>query len=90
MIFKKGNSIIFFQKEDKADLLIWMSYEYGYRGYSYKLRMLTLTISRADNKAPVWRGTAAGDSRTDVASGEIEKAVEEILANFPPNGLISF
>jgi len=76
------------QKADKADLLVWMSYEYDYSGYSYQLRMLTLTISRADNNEPVWRGTAAGDIRTDAASWELKKAVEGILANFPPKGLI--
>ncbi|RPH87794.1 MAG: DUF4136 domain-containing protein [Desulfobacteraceae bacterium] len=74
------------KKEDKADLLVWMSYEYDYSGYSYQLRMVTLTISRADNNEPVWRGTAVGDIRTDAASGDLKKAVEGILANFPPKG----
>ena len=72
------------KKADKADLLVWMSYEYDYGSYSYQLRMLTLDISRADNNEPVWRGTAAGTIRTDAASGELKKAVEGILANFPP------
>jgi Domain of unknown function (DUF4136) len=72
------------QKADKADLLVWMGYEYDYSGYSYQLRMLTLNISRADNNELVWRGTATGDIRTDAASGELKKAVEGILMNFPP------
>jgi len=71
-------------KTDKADLFIWMGYEFDYNNYSYELRMLTLNISRADNNEPVWRGTAAGGMRTDAASGELKKAVEGILANFPP------
>jgi hypothetical protein len=72
------------KKADKADLLVWMGYEYDYNSYSYELRMLTLNISRADNNEPVWRGTAAGGMRTDAASGELKKAVEGIMANFPP------
>jgi hypothetical protein len=71
-------------KTDKADLFIWMGYEFDYNNYSYELRMLTLNISRADNNELVWRGTAAGGMRTDAASGELKKAVEGILANFPP------
>ena len=71
-------------KTDKADLFIWMGYELDYNNYSYELRMLTLNISRADNNEPVWRGTAAGDIRTDAASGELKQAVEGILVNFPP------
>jgi len=72
------------QKADTADLLVWMSYEYDYNSYSFQLRMLTLNISRADNNELVWRGTAVGDIRTDAGSGELKKAVKEILAHFPP------
>jgi hypothetical protein len=72
------------KKPDKADLLISIGYEFDYNSYSYQLRMLTLNISRADNNELVWRGTASGDIRTDAESGELRKAVEGILANFPP------
>ncbi len=51
---------------------------------NYELRMLTLNISRADTNDLVWRGTATGSMRTDAASGELKKAVEGILINFPP------
>jgi Domain of unknown function (DUF4136) len=71
-------------KTDKAALLIWMDYELDYNSYSYELRMLNLNISRADNNELVWRGTATGNIRTDAASGELKKAVEGILGNFPP------
>ena len=71
-------------KTEKADLLVWMGYELDYNSYSYELRMLTLNISRADNNEPVWRGTATGGIRTDATSGELKKAVEGILVNFPP------
>jgi Domain of unknown function (DUF4136) len=77
---KKGLTL----KTDKAALLIWMDYELDYNSYSYELRMLTLNISRADNNELVWRGTAMGDIRTDAASGELKKAVDGILVNFPP------
>lgn len=77
-------------KADKADLLIWSGGEFDGSGYSYsysspyELRRLTLNISRADNKQLVWRGTAAGPIRTDAASGDLKKAVEGMLVNFPP------
>jgi hypothetical protein len=77
---KKGLTL----KTDKADLLVWMGYEFDYNNYDYKLRMLTLNISRTDNNEPVWRGTATGDIRTDAASGDLKKVVEEILDKFPP------
>jgi hypothetical protein len=72
------------QKPDKADLLISMGYEFDYGSYSYQLQMLTLNISRADTNELVWRGTATGTIKTDAASGDLKKAVERIMANFPP------
>ena len=75
-------------KADKADLLIWSGGEFDGGGYSYsspyELRRLTLNISQVDNKQLVWRGTATGPIRTDAASGDLKKAVEGILVNFPP------
>jgi hypothetical protein len=71
------------KKTEKADLLIWIGYEYDPDSYSTLLRTLNLNISRADNNELVWRGTAAGAIRTDVTSSEVKKAVEGILANFP-------
>ena len=71
------------KKTEKADLLIWIGYEYDPNSYSTLLRTLNLNILRADNNELVWRGTAAGAIRTDVASSEVKKAVEGILANFP-------
>lgn len=71
------------KKAEKADLLIWVGYEYDYNSYSNKLRTLNLNMARADNKELVWRGTAVGDIRTDVSTGDLQKALEGILANFP-------
>jgi hypothetical protein len=71
------------KKTEKADLLIWIGYEYDSDSYSTLLRTLNLNISRADNNELVWRGTASGAIRTDVASSDVKKAVEGILANFP-------
>jgi hypothetical protein len=68
---------------DKADVLLSISYEFDY-GYSYQLRMLTLYISRADTNELVWRGVVTGSIQTDASSGELKKAVEGILANYPP------
>jgi hypothetical protein len=71
---------------EKPDLLISMNYESetAYGQYGYQLRMLTLNIYKSEQKELVWRGTAAGNIRTDAASGDLRKAVEGILANFPP------
>ena len=71
------------KKAEKADLLIWVGYEYDYDSYSNKLRTLNLNMARADNQELVWRGTAVGDIRTDVSTGDLKKALEGILANFP-------
>jgi hypothetical protein len=70
------------KKMEKADLIIWIGYEYDPNSYSTLLRTLNLNISRADNNELVWRGTAAGAIRTDATSSEVKKAVEGILANF--------
>jgi hypothetical protein len=72
------------QKTEKADLLISMGYEFDYDRYSYKLRMLTLKVSRTDTNELIWRGTATGTIKTDAASGDLKEAVARILANFPP------
>ena len=71
------------KKTEKADLLIWIGYEYDSDSYSTLLRTLNLNIFRADNNELVWRGTAAGAIRTDAATSEVKKAVEGILTNFP-------
>jgi Domain of unknown function (DUF4136) len=73
-------------RTDKADLLVWIAYDFDpyYSGYGYDLRALTLNVSRADDNQLVWRGLATGAIKTDAASGELKKAVEEMLVNFPP------
>ncbi len=37
-----------------------------------------------ENKDLVWRGTAVGCICTDAASGDLKKAIQGILSNFPP------
>jgi hypothetical protein len=71
------------KRTEKADLLIWIGYEYDYDSSGNKLRMLTLNIARADNNELIWRGTAVGDIRTNASTGDLKKAMEGILANFP-------
>jgi hypothetical protein len=73
-------------KTDKADLLVWIGYEFEYSSYGsgYELNMLTLNVSRADNNQLVWRGMATGSIKTDAASDDLKKAVEGMLGNFPP------
>jgi hypothetical protein len=73
-------------RTDRADLLVWIGYDFDpdRYGYGYEIRALTLNISRADGYELVWRGLATGSIKTDAASGELKKAVEGMLANFPP------
>ena len=71
------------KRTEKADLLIWISYEYDHESSGNKLRMLALNIARADNNELIWRGTAVGDIRTNVSTGDLKKAIEGILANLP-------
>ncbi len=71
----------FTSKTDKPDLLVSMRYE---GGSGYELRALTLNVLRANNNELIWRGTATGTIKTDAASGDLKKAVEGILVNFPP------
>jgi hypothetical protein len=78
---------------DKPALLAWIGYEPGYYyGYyydyysssAYDLRLLTLNVARAEDNQLVWQGRALGNIKTDASSGELKKAVEGMLANFPP------
>jgi hypothetical protein len=50
----------------------------------YELRMLGLNVYRADGRTLIWRGTASGSISTDAASGDLNDAVQGILAAFPP------
>ncbi len=75
-------------QSEKAALIVWISYDsnpnvYVY-GHGYELRALTLNVARPDGKELIWRGVATGVIRTDAASGELQKVVAGILANFPP------
>jgi hypothetical protein len=51
----------------------------------YELRMLGLSVYRPDGQTLIWRGTASGAISTDTASGDLNQAVQGILAAFPPN-----
>ncbi len=79
---KKG----FIKAAENPDLVIWISYEneIGINQYGYQLRMLTLGIQKAGSKQLIWQGSATGTINDDAASGDLKKAVEGILANFPP------
>jgi hypothetical protein len=79
---KKG----FTKTTENPDMMIWMSYEneIGINQYGYQLRMLTLGIQKAGSKQPLWQGSAMGTINADAASGDLKKAVDGILANFPP------
>jgi len=58
---------------------------YGvYSGSAYDLRALTLNVARAEDRALVWQGRARGGMRSDAASGDLKKAVDAMLAHFPP------
>lgn len=69
-------------QSEKAALIVWIGYESSSNGY--ELRELTLNVARPDGEGLVWRGLAIGPIRTDAGSGELQKVVAGILANFPP------
>ena len=73
---------------DKPALVAWVSYDSAYYGvYSstpYDLGTLTLNVARAEDRALVWQGRARGGMRSDAASGDLKKAVDGMLAHFPP------
>jgi hypothetical protein len=79
---KKG----FSRTTENPDMMIWMTYEneIGINQYGYQLRMLTLGIQKAGGKQTIWQGTATGTINADAASPDLKKAVDGILANFPP------
>jgi hypothetical protein len=69
---------------ERPDLVISMSYE---AESSYAIRTLTLNIYGSERKELIWRGTASeiiGSISTDAASGDLRRAVQGILAKFPP------
>ena len=82
VLMKKG----FTKTTEKPDILIAATCEseYGVNRYGYEIRILTLHIQKADSKQMIWPGSATGTTNTDAASGDLKKAVEGILANFPP------
>ena len=59
------------------------NYPYG-SAEGYELRTLDLNVYRADGQTLIWRGTASGSISTDAASGDLNSAVQGILAAFPP------
>ena len=72
---------------ENPDLLISIENEYEigtYNNDGYQRRMLTLKIYRRESKELIWQGTAPGAINTDAASNDLKKAVQDVLANFPP------
>ena len=72
-------------------LLAWVGYEpyYYYGGYFNSgspsdLRVLTLNVARAADRELVWQGRAQGSIKTDASSDDLRKAVDGMLAKFPP------
>ena len=82
LLEKKG----FQRTTANPDLVIQVKLEnYPYASAeSYELRALDLNVYRADGKTLIWRGTASGSISTDAASGDLNSAVQAILAAFPP------
>jgi hypothetical protein len=68
---------------DRPDLLVSMYYETEYFD-PYKVRTLTLYVSKGPNKVRIWQGTAKGPINADAASPELAEAVQKIMENFPP------
>ena len=67
------------------DFVIAIQYESQILGRpGYELRILTLSVYRSRGQALLWQGTASGSISTDAASDDLRKAVQGILASFPP------
>lgn len=79
---KKG----FNKTSENPDLLISIDPEYEISTYNdgYQLQSLTLNIYRRESKAPIWRGTAPGYINTHADSSDLQNAVRDVLAKFPP------
>ena len=78
---------------DKPALHVWIGYNSGYYygcyldsqcSNAYDLNALTLNVARAEDNRVIWQGRVRGGIKTDAASGELNKAVEGMLASFPP------
>jgi hypothetical protein len=83
LLDKKG----FTRVAGNPDLVISIrldNYPIGTAG-SYELRFLDLNVYRADGQTLMFRGTASGSISTDAASSDLKKAVQGILAAFPPS-----
>jgi hypothetical protein len=76
----------FKKTSENPDLLISMETEseIGIYNDGYQLVMLTLNIYRRASTELIWRGTSPGAINTDAASDDLQKAVRDILAKFPP------
>jgi Domain of unknown function (DUF4136) len=82
LLEKKG----FTRATASPDLVISVrleNYPYG-SAEGYELRMLALNVYRSDGQTLIWRGAASGSISTDAASGDLNSAVQGILAAFPP------
>lgn len=75
----------FTRSAGKADFVVVMQYESEtLGGPRYALRVLTLRVHQAGSQALLWQGTASGTISTDASSDDLRKAVQGILASFPP------
>ena len=70
------------QQWEKATLVVGVDYKSGPK--EYELKELTLNFTLPEGRELVWRGLATGPIKTDAASGELQKVVAGLLANFPP------
>jgi hypothetical protein len=78
----------FKKTSEKADLEITIGYvSDSYRDKDiYQIEQLNLSFYRTQTNELVWRGTAFGTIDVDAGSGDLKKALEGILSNFPPKG----
>jgi hypothetical protein len=76
----------FKKTSENPDLLVSIDpgYEISTFNDGYQLQSLTLNIYRRESKEPIWRGTAPGYINTHADSNDLNNAVRDILAKFPP------
>ncbi len=73
----------FTRQADKAELLIWITYDFEYQK-GFQIRTLTLSVARAADRKLIWQASADGRIKTDAASNQLEGIVQSMLSSFPP------
>jgi len=72
----------------QPDFLISTSFEYeiAFTQFNYEIRALNIAMINPVTRQMIWRGTASDTISTDPTTGDLKRAVEDVLKHFPPKG----